>query len=122
LDTGLNCLVAMAKFHQIAADQTQLQHQFGLVDEVFSDTQILQAAKAISLKAKAIQPKAGDIKNDLLPAIAKAADGNYFIIARISHDYKKNADNIDTSTLNSSTKREKERKRERKIRNGLFNS
>lgn len=108
MDTGLNCLVAMAKFHQISADQAQLQHQFGLVDEMFSDTQILQAAKAISLKAKAIQPKAGDIKNDLLPAIAKAADGSYFIIARISHDYKKNADNIDKSAVNPSVEKEKE--------------
>ena len=36
--SGLLCLVAMARFHQMAADPAQVQHQFGRPDHAFSES------------------------------------------------------------------------------------
>ncbi|WP_274377663.1 type I secretion system permease/ATPase [Methylophaga frappieri] len=86
MDTGLNTLVAIARFHQLPAEPEQLAHQYGVPGEVFTDTQILQAAKALTLRAKKLKPVTNDIGNGMLPAIAKAKDGSYFILARIANN------------------------------------
>lgn len=85
MDTGLNTLVAIARFHQLPAEPDQLAHQFSQPGEQFSDTELLQAAKALTLKAKRLKPSLSDIENGLLPGIAKLQDGSYIILARISH-------------------------------------
>ena len=36
-DTGLTCLTMVARFHQVAADAAQLQHQFGREDQSFDE-------------------------------------------------------------------------------------
>lgn len=82
-DTGLQCLIMIARFHQLGADHQQIKHQFGQDDHAFSDLEILRAAKAIDLKAKQITSHYSKLDNASLPAIAKAKDGTYFIIARI---------------------------------------
>ena len=86
MDTGLHALVAIARFHQLPAEPDQLAHQFSESGESFSDTQLLQAAKALTLKAKQLKLTAevGALSNAMLPAIAKARDGSYFIVARLS--------------------------------------
>lgn len=86
MDTGLNCLVAIARFHQLPAEPDQLAHEFAKPAESFSDTELLLAAKSLTLKAKHLSLTPSDLKNALLPAIAKAKDGSYFIIARVSSD------------------------------------
>ncbi|AFI84662.1 type I secretion system permease/ATPase [Methylophaga nitratireducenticrescens] len=88
MDTGLNTLVAIARFHRLPAEAEQLSHEYGVPGEVFTDTQILQASKALTLKAKILSPKFAQITNGMLPAIAKAKDGSYFILARISNAIK----------------------------------
>jgi subfamily B ATP-binding cassette protein HlyB/CyaB len=86
MDTGLHTLVAIARFHQLPAEPEQLAHQYGVPGEAFSDTQILQAAKALTLKAKKLKPSLNGINNAMLPAIARAKDGSYFILARIANN------------------------------------
>lgn len=83
MDTGLHSLVAIARFHQLPAEPEQLAHQFAEPGKPFSDTQLLSAAKALTLRAKRISPSLHQIKTDTLPAIAKAQDGSYFILARL---------------------------------------
>lgn len=83
MDTGLHSLVAIARFHQLPAEPEQLAHQFAEPGKPFSDTQLLSAAKALTLRAKRISPSLNQIKTDILPAIAKAKDGSYFILARL---------------------------------------
>ncbi len=83
MDTGLHSLVAIARFHQLPAEPEQLAHQFAEPGKPFSDTQLLSAAKALTLRAKRISPSLRQIKTDTLPAIAKAQDGSYFILARL---------------------------------------
>ena len=53
-DTGLNCLVAIARFHRLPAEPEQLSHQFGIQGQPFTDTEILLSAKALTLKAKVL--------------------------------------------------------------------
>jgi subfamily B ATP-binding cassette protein HlyB/CyaB len=84
MDTGLQALVAIARFHQLPAEPEQLVHQYTKSGEIFSDTEILLAAKALTLKAKCIKLKPDQLKKSALPAIAKHRDGSYFIIARLS--------------------------------------
>lgn len=86
MDTGLHSLVAIARFHQLPAEPDQLAHQFGVPGKVFSDTEILQAARALTLKSKKLKLTNKDIDNGMLPAIAKAKDGSYFILARIANN------------------------------------
>ncbi len=86
MNTGLNSLVAIARFHQLPAEPEQLAHEFGQPGEKFTDTDILRAAKALTLKAKHLSPSLSELKSAMLPAIAKAQDGSYFILARIAED------------------------------------
>ena len=100
MDTGLHSLVAIARFHQLPAEPEQLAHQFAAPGTLFSDTELLQAAKALTLKAKRLTPGISDITNGLLPAIAKATDGRYFILARLANAPQKStqADTQETPT------------------------
>lgn len=82
MDTGLNTLVAIARFHQLPAEPDQLSHEFGRPGEVFSDTDILRAAKALMLKAKCIKSSLSEVNPAILPAIAKTKEGIYIIVAR----------------------------------------
>lgn len=84
MDTGLHCLAAIARFHQLPAEPNQLAHEFGISGELFSDSELLLAAKSLTLKAKLLSLPVQGVSNDLLPAIAKAKDGSYFIIAQCS--------------------------------------
>ena len=72
MDTGLNSLVAIARFHQLPAEADQLAHEYGVSGEDFGDTEILRAAKALTLKAKQLKPILNELKPAMLPAIAKA--------------------------------------------------
>ena len=83
MDTGLHSLVAIARFHQIPAETEQLAHQFAESGKPFSDTQLLSAAKALTLRARYFSLEISKIKNDMLPAIVKSKDGSYFILARV---------------------------------------
>jgi len=84
VDTGLQCLVAIARFHRLPAESAQLKHQFGQ-DEVPFDTQcILTAAKALGFRAQSSKTELRRLSNRTLPAIGRSADGQYFIIAKVS--------------------------------------
>lgn len=83
MDTGLLSLVAIARFHQLPAEPEQLAHQYAEPGKPFSDALLLVAAKALTLRAKLISIDLGQIKSGALPAIAKARDGSYFILAQL---------------------------------------
>src|SRR6266853_1403298 len=51
-DTGLRCLVAIAQFHSVAADASQLRHEFSSANSSFGDDEILRAAKSLGLRAR----------------------------------------------------------------------
>ncbi|MCP4492721.1 MAG: hypothetical protein GY820_36250 [Gammaproteobacteria bacterium] len=70
----MRSLVAIARFHQIPAEVDQLQHEFGSPDQNFTETEILLAAKALSLRASHLTLSIADLKNAMLPAIARARE------------------------------------------------
>lgn len=100
LDTGLQSLVTIARFHQLPAESEQLSHQFGRPGEIFGDTELLLAAKALTLKAKLLTVDSSRLNDGMLPAIGKHKDGSYFIIARVV----KPQDNATSSTANEEEK------------------
>lgn len=86
IDTGLACLIMLARFHNIAAEAAQLAHEFQPDGAPFGKTDILLAAKKLELKAKSVRTDASRL--DLTPLLALACDldGEFFIIARIDAD------------------------------------
>ncbi|WP_199610549.1 type I secretion system permease/ATPase [Flocculibacter collagenilyticus] len=85
-DPGLIALVNIAKLHNIPIEISQLQHQFSRENDVFNDNDILRAAKATGFKAEKQTPELVKLDNHILPAIAKARDGSYFILAKTNQD------------------------------------
>lgn len=82
LDTGLECLVTLAHFHQTAASIQQLKHQFGSQP---CNTQTLQrAAKSLGLKVRHVYSDTSKLEALALPAIAKMSDGSFQVVARFS--------------------------------------
>lgn len=86
LDTGLACLVIMARFYEVAADEKQLAHQFAVLGEKFTNQELLLAGKSMGLKVRSVLRDIQKLPHVHLPAIARHVDGHYFIIAKIADD------------------------------------
>jgi subfamily B ATP-binding cassette protein HlyB/CyaB len=86
MDTGLQCLVALAGFHQLPADAAQISHQFAIPGQPLGNTEILRAAKALTFKAKLFTFPLAKLIGSSLPAIAKTQEGDYIILARIAEE------------------------------------
>jgi subfamily B ATP-binding cassette protein HlyB/CyaB len=82
-DIGLECLVLIARYHQVAADSAQLQHQFGLTGQALDERALLLAGRALGLKIEAVNIDAARLPTTPLPALALARDGAHFIIAKV---------------------------------------
>lgn len=85
-DTGLLGLVLLAQFHGVAANPSQLSHQFGRGTEPFNETELLLTAKSLELKARIIKQSADRVGMAALPALALSPTGAHFIIARTDGD------------------------------------
>ena len=83
IDTGLACLIMLARFHAIAVDPQQIAHEFKESGKPFTVTDILLAAKKLGLIAKKVKPSPERIATTPMPAIALAKDGTFFIVARM---------------------------------------
>ena len=80
-DSGLWALLAMAQFHQIAADEAALRHQFG--HQPFSAQTILLAASFLGMSAKSVHQRPERLVHAPLPAVAQDRDGRFFVVAKI---------------------------------------
>jgi len=83
LDTGLACLVMLARFHNVAASPEQLAHEYAEDGRSFGQAELLLAAKKLGLKAKSVRSTVERLPHTPLPAIAASDDGRFFIIARL---------------------------------------
>jgi subfamily B ATP-binding cassette protein HlyB/CyaB len=84
IDTGCQCLVALARLQQVPAEYSQLRHQFSDSEQPLSENDLLRAGKALGFKARKITSSLPELNTRILPAIAKANDDTYFLIARVS--------------------------------------
>lgn len=82
-DTGLVCLLLLARFFGLPADGQQLRHQFGQEGKVFSEADILRAANALGLKAGLRTFERRTLAEIPYPAIAKRRDGGYCVLAKV---------------------------------------
>ncbi|MDQ7990135.1 MAG: type I secretion system permease/ATPase [Candidatus Dactylopiibacterium sp.] len=82
-DSGLQCLVMLARFHALAADAEQLAHEFGAGGAGFGRTEILLAAKKLGLAARCVRPHPARLETTPLPAMAACREGGFIILARV---------------------------------------
>jgi subfamily B ATP-binding cassette protein HlyB/CyaB len=85
-DTGLICLLLLARFYDLPADGSQLRHQFAQSGQPLSDTDLLRAAKHLGLKAGLLKTEWGKLPGTPFPAMAKRTDGRYVVLAKIDGD------------------------------------
>lgn len=83
VDTGLICLLILARFYDLPADGSQLRHQFAQSGQPLSDTELLRAAKHFGLKAGMVTTTWGKLPGTPFPAMAKRTDGRYVVLAKI---------------------------------------
>ena len=85
-DTGITCLIMMARLHGVAADPDQLAHEFKSDRKPFTVVDILHAAKKLALIARCISPAPDRLSTTPLPAIACDREGGFFIVAQYDKD------------------------------------
>jgi ATP-binding cassette, subfamily B, bacterial HlyB/CyaB len=82
-DTGLACLIMLARLHGLPADPHQLLHEFGRSEERLDSTTILLGAKILGLKARSVNADWPRAEKLVLPAIARFVDGRYVVLAKL---------------------------------------
>ncbi|MGA6829365.1 type I secretion system permease/ATPase [Nitrospira sp. NS4] len=86
IDTGLVCLLILARFYDLPADGAQLRHQFAQSGQALSDAELLRAAKHLGLKAGVVTTQWSKLAGTPFPAMAKRRDGRYVVLAKIDGD------------------------------------
>ena len=81
-DTGLVALVMLARFHGLAADPAQLQHEFAVEGAPFGSDEILHGARKLGLKAKRVKTRLERLPMTPVPAVALDRSGGFFVLAR----------------------------------------
>lgn len=71
LQSGLVCVVTLARYHGIAISTEQLQHDHAVAGEWLSTCALLQIFQQLSLKAKYRKVAATRLQHTPLPAIAR---------------------------------------------------
>jgi subfamily B ATP-binding cassette protein HlyB/CyaB len=77
----VNCLLLLASYHGVPADLAAIEHEFGNGGELES-THLVLAARSLGFSAKCVRPKLSRLKFLQLPAIGRAKDNSYFIVAK----------------------------------------
>jgi len=85
IDSGLQSLIAIARFHQLPAEAPQIKHQFGVPSERFGNTEILRAAKSLGFKTRESNLSFSKLNNAVLPAILVTKTGEYIVLAKVAH-------------------------------------
>jgi subfamily B ATP-binding cassette protein HlyB/CyaB len=78
--------VLLARFFGLPADADQLKHEFGQAGKLFSESEILLAARHLGLKASAADSDWPRLSVIGLPAIAVQKDGRYVLLARADNE------------------------------------
>src|SRR5215510_13558160 len=83
VDTGLVCLLILARYFGIAADSEQLRHEFGLSGKSCGDTEIVRIARRLGLKASKRSATWVSLTTLPLPAMVQYTDGRYVILGQV---------------------------------------
>jgi ATP-binding cassette, subfamily B, bacterial HlyB/CyaB len=83
-EASVEALVLLLRFHQIAADPSQIRHQFG--GGTFGASEILRCAKDLRLKARAVTADYRRLAKLPLPALAECDDGRFVVLGRVADE------------------------------------
>jgi len=86
IDTGLGCLLLLARYFGVPASAEPLRHQFGEAGKPFGETELLRASKHLGFKAGSLDSDWARLPHIALPAIARYQDGRFVVIARADDD------------------------------------
>lgn len=86
IDTGLRCLLLLARFHNIPADAAHILHSLGRIEGKISAAQIVLSARSLGMTAarRKIHPRR--LGKVAIPAIGEHIDGSFFLIGRSGKD------------------------------------
>ena len=84
IDTGLACLIAIAKYYNIPADYRQLERAYVLEEGSVDFTTLVRAARDLKLKARSYsEMKEADLDRFVYPALIKLKSGRKVVITTI---------------------------------------
>ena len=84
IDTGLACLVAIAKYYNIPAEYRQLERAYVLKEGAVDFTTIVRAARELKLKARKYEGlKEEDLDSLVYPVLIKLHSGRSVVITTI---------------------------------------
>jgi len=84
IDSGLHSLALLLRFHGIAVDTKQIEHQFA--GERIQIPEMLRCAKALKLKARAITADLKVLSKIQLPAIVECKNDTFAIVGKVSEE------------------------------------
>ena len=84
IHTGAASLSILARFHENSVPVEQLVHQLKNPDNRLDMGDLASAARDLGFKCRVVTSPADRLVRVPLPAIARARDGNYFVLAKAS--------------------------------------
>ena len=87
VDTGIACLIAIAKYYNIPADYRQLERAYVLEEGSIDTITLVRAARDLKLKARAYSDlKEEDLKSLVFPVMIRLKDNRSIVITTIRDD------------------------------------
>lgn len=86
VDTGLFCIMYIARYFDIAANAEALLHEFQTQEHALSDRQLLNIANNLKLKAKVRTWELTEAQNIPFPAIFLTKENTWCVIGKITND------------------------------------
>ena len=89
LDTGLICLINLAKLHGLPADPDHLSHTHADPGKHFTEKEIILAGRDLGLKVRGHNSHWQKLQETALPAMGQHDDGHWFLIAGVDEETDK---------------------------------
>ncbi len=86
LDSGLECLVFIARFHNIPISAEAVRHEHPSRDKCMDIIEILRAAKALNLKSKAVNKELDELSGLPTPAMFLGKDNKWRVLGRLNDE------------------------------------
>ena len=84
VDSGLSCLVFMARYLRLPAEPEQIRFEAGKVDQSFTAQDIVRAARRLDLRARRTRISPSRLDMLPLPTIVEMRDGRFVVLAAIA--------------------------------------
>ena len=85
-NTGLECLIIIARLSGVHADPAQIKHAYAINDNSTDIADILKIAKDLKLKAGKVKAKFSRLDKIPMPAILKFNNGEFVVLAKKEPD------------------------------------